>query len=182
MRYISRTCPILPQSQLKHNSRDTVPLKWIFLRNSKCNCRHRLIIDLWKSLTIWKNFPFPLVIICVCYYVDDKYTNIIIIKNRLPLLCSNTGARAATPGSRPTRAGSASPWRTRPAASGSPSPTPMIQAPTHLVVLECILPDTHKLIINVDRPTKHSLPLTKMTNLSSEWKVGWFEDYCIENL
>ena len=27
---------------------------------------------------------------------------------------------------------------------------------------------------NTDRPTKYYLPLTKMTNLSSEWKVGWF--------
>ena len=25
---------------------------------------------------------------------------------------------------------------------------------------------------NIDRPTEHSLPLTKLTNLSSEWKVG----------
>ena len=25
---------------------------------------------------------------------------------------------------------------------------------------------------SIDRPTKHSLPLTKLTNLSSEWKVG----------
>ena len=25
-----------------------------------------------------------------------------------------------------------------------------------------------------DRPTKLSLPLAKLTNLSSEWKVGWF--------
>ena len=29
----------------------------------------------------------------------------------------------------------------------------------------------HKLIY-VDRPAKHSPPLTKLTNLSSEWKVG----------
>ena len=29
----------------------------------------------------------------------------------------------------------------------------------------------HKLINNMDRPTKHSLLLTNMTNLSSEWKV-----------
>ena len=27
---------------------------------------------------------------------------------------------------------------------------------------------------NIDRPPKHSLPLTKLTNLSSESKVGWF--------
>ena len=27
---------------------------------------------------------------------------------------------------------------------------------------------------NIDRPTKHSLLLTKLTNLISEWKVGWF--------
>ena len=30
----------------------------------------------------------------------------------------------------------------------------------------------HKLIIYIDRPTKHSLPLTKLTNFFSEWKVG----------
>ena len=34
----------------------------------------------------------------------------------------------------------------------------------------------HKLIIQYTlrycRPTKHSLPLTKLTNQSSEWKVG----------
>ena len=27
---------------------------------------------------------------------------------------------------------------------------------------------------NIDRPTKHSLPLANLTNLSSEWKVEWF--------
>ena len=27
---------------------------------------------------------------------------------------------------------------------------------------------------NKDRPTKHSLSLSKLTNHSSEWKVGWF--------
>ena len=27
---------------------------------------------------------------------------------------------------------------------------------------------------NIDRPTKHSLPLTKLTNFSSEWIVGLF--------
>ena len=32
----------------------------------------------------------------------------------------------------------------------------------------------HKLTIYVDRPTEHSLPLPKMSNLSSDWEVGWF--------
>ena len=27
---------------------------------------------------------------------------------------------------------------------------------------------------NIDRPTKHSLPLTKLTNLTSEWNMGCF--------
>ena len=30
----------------------------------------------------------------------------------------------------------------------------------------------HKLIIYVDRPTKHSLSPTQLTNLSSKWKDG----------
>ena len=26
---------------------------------------------------------------------------------------------------------------------------------------------------NIDRPTMHSLPFTKLTDLSSQWRVGW---------
>ena len=32
----------------------------------------------------------------------------------------------------------------------------------------------HKLHNNIDRPTKHSQPFSKLTNLFSEWKVGEF--------
>ena len=37
---------------------------------------------------------------------------------------------------------------------------------------------------NIDRPTKHSLLTTKLTNLSSEWKVGEFKDWrkCVESM
>ena len=31
-----------------------------------------------------------------------------------------------------------------------------------------------KIIINIERPTKNALLLSKLTNLSSEWQKGWF--------
>ena len=40
-------------------------------------------------------------------------------------------------------------------------------------LLLCFNLTLHKLISNnIDRPTKHPIPLTNLTNLSSEWKVG----------
>ena len=31
-----------------------------------------------------------------------------------------------------------------------------------------------RITYNIDRPTKYTLPLFNMTNLSSKWNVGWF--------
>ena len=44
-------------------------------------------------------------------------------------------------------------------------------------ILECSTSDCrleiyHKLTIHIDRPTKHPLPLSNLTNLSCDWKVG----------
>ena len=37
---------------------------------------------------------------------------------------------------------------------------------------------------NIDRPKKHFLPFSKLTNLSSEWNVGWFSRMkkCVQSI